>query len=400
MLAAVLLFNLWFAPDSIPEPAPLTRAEPATVVVHRQPSVPIVALRLSLLANDPPGYAGAGHLIQHLIYPSLQDRAARVGGAVEIQRTADALVYTATGPATELDYLAGLLTSTLYAPDAPLDAMLRVSRELREERLAEWETAPGHARSMLRAQLFPSDISAAGTDRSAARLTGGVLPAVWRAMYQPDRVAVVAVGDVDLQSVRRAFATLPDPPSAPSLGLSRDSIVLGPLAPPQATRAWVGVSYLVGDADPATASILARLLGERVRSRLPSSAQVESEHWWTHHGQAITLLAAVPGPSLGAARTAVNTAVGNLEGNLDFLSVTAAANSIRRELLFYSRRPDRMADVIGQFVDRSGDSESAEAFYRALERADDEDVRDLLEQLADQTPARVEIPPQVLQQRR
>lgn len=400
MLALVGILASLAGADSIPAAGlEASRADPPAVVVHRQPSVPLVSLRLSVLANDPPGYAGAGHLIQHLLYPSMQERVSRVGGEVQIQRTADAVVYTATGPAAELDYLADLLISTLRPAPPALDALLRVSRELREERLAEWETAPAHTRSMLRAQLFPADISAAGTDRSGAQFTTGQIPAIWDAMFRPERVSVVAVGDVYLGDVQAAFSDLPEARRGGELRVQRDSVILSPLAPAEATRAWVGVGYLATDLEPAAVTAATRLLGDLVRERVPS-AQVEAEHWWTHHGQAIVLIAAVPGPELAAARRALDTAVGSLSRNLDFLSVLGTATTLRREMLFYARTPQRMAEVIGQFIDRGGDADATERFFTALDRLDDRDVRQVLEALEDQTPARVEIPPQVLQPRR
>jgi predicted Zn-dependent peptidase len=85
MLTLVLLVGLLF-PEAVlsadrPQPEHARTADGATLVVHRQPALPVVALRLSIVANDPPGYAGAGHMMQHLLFPALQDRVHRVGGA-------------------------------------------------------------------------------------------------------------------------------------------------------------------------------------------------------------------------------------------------------------------------------------------------------------------------------
>jgi predicted Zn-dependent peptidase len=404
MLSKVLLGStlaaLGLATDAAVIPVEHGRlANGAAVVIHRQPAVPIVSLRMSILAQDPAGYAGAGHMIQHLLYPGLRDRAARVGGQVQIQRTSDAVVYTVTGPARELPFLSDLLISTLTLPTFTLDAILRADRELREERFAEWETAPAHARSMLRAQLFPADISAAGTDRSATRFTAASLPGVWAQMYGPERVVVVAVGDVFLGDVVRAFGDLPASTEVRPLGIQRDSVVLVPLAPPQATRAWFAQAHLATDQSPAAATVTTRMLGDVVRRRLPS-AQVNAEHWWTHHGQAIALVVAVPEQEAAAARRVLGTALESLLDEVNFLRTVDAATAVRRELLFYSRTPDRMAEVIGHFVDRGGDPNATERFYADLDRVDDDDVRAILEALIERTPARVEIPPQALQPRR
>src|SRR5688500_538875 len=114
---AVALALATATPDTVPAPPAPAAAEPA-VVVLRQPALPIVALRLSLLADDPPGYAGAGHLMQHLHLDRLEERVRRVGGRVQAVRTADAVIYTVVGPAVELDYLAESLRGALAPPPA------------------------------------------------------------------------------------------------------------------------------------------------------------------------------------------------------------------------------------------------------------------------------------------
>jgi len=402
ILPLILLAASFAPPDSVPAGAiarEISTADRPAVVVHRQPSVPVVSIRLSVLANDPPGYSGAGHMIQHLALPTLQERVSRVGGRVQMQRTADAIVYTVTGPSSELEFLSESLAATLNPPTASPDALLRIDRLLREARLAEWELAAGHVRSTLRAQIFPTDLSAAGTDRSATRLTGAVLPRLWRHMYRPDRVSIVAVGDVFLGDVQRVFSNLPAPPDVPELVLQRDSVMAGSLAPPQATRAWFGAGYLIPDDDPASATVTAHLLGNVIRARLPT-AQVDAEHWWSHHGMAIVLVVAVPERDMVAARRVMGTAVSTLRSELSFVRATDAAVAIRREMLFSSRTPDRMAELVGQFVDREGDPNATERYYARLDELDDRDVRAILDRMTNSTPARVEIPPQALQPRR
>jgi predicted Zn-dependent peptidase len=144
MLNLAVAFALAFAaPDTVPPPPPdaAVLAEPA-IVVLRQPALPIVALRLSLLADDPPGYAGAGHLMQHLLLPRLEERIARVGGRVQAVRTSDAVVYTVVGPAGELDYMAETLRAVLRAPTAGTAEMLAAAAAVTQERGAEREIAP------------------------------------------------------------------------------------------------------------------------------------------------------------------------------------------------------------------------------------------------------------------
>ncbi|HEX2189311.1 MAG TPA: hypothetical protein VHG51_10460, partial [Longimicrobiaceae bacterium] len=79
--------------------------------------------------------------------------------------------------------------------------------------------------------------------------------------------------------------------------------------------------------------------------------------------------------------------------------VRDAAAGVRRDMLFYARRPERMADVVGQFIDREGDPDAAQRFYAAVEQVDEEAVRRVLEQLAERTPTTVDVPPQRLPNR-
>ena len=212
------------------------------ITVHRQPALPTVALRLSIVADDPPGYAGAGHFFQHLLLPALQDQAARVGGRVQAIRGSDAIVYTVVGPASELDYLAGILRSALRAPTPRTEDLLSSRGALAGERAAERETAPQYVRAALRARLFPGDLPAAGTDDAAARLSTARLDEVWGEIYRPERVSIVAVGDVELDAVRRAFRSLPPAPSRAPESLPEDTVPSLEADTPQATRSvseWV-----------------------------------------------------------------------------------------------------------------------------------------------------------------
>lgn len=394
LLATTLAASVPVAPpDTMPEPL-LPTARAGLVVVHRQPALPVVALRLSVLSSDPPGYAGAGLLIQHLAFPSLRDQVRRVGGRVQMQRTSDALIYTVVGPASELEYLAGVLRSALATPRTGRGELLVARHALRETRLAEWEIARGHVRAALRAQLFPEDLSVAGTESSVEHLDPTSLPAVWSQMYDPDRVLVMAVGDVRMAAVEEAFAELPRLPARPPEPRV-DTVPAAPLAPAEATRGWLGLAYSGAELDSPALTVAARLLRDLLRERVPTATTVEADHWWTHHGQALALVLAVPGPNLPAARRTLGTALTTLQESLDEARVRAAATAVRREMLFYARTPERMAEVLGGFADREGDVDAAQRFYGRLEQVREADVRQVLETLAARTPARVDIPPQV-----
>lgn len=388
MLTLLLALGLGAAADSVP-----ARAAAPAVVVHRQPALPVVALRLSLLADDPAGYAGAGHLFQHLHLPAMEVRAARVGGRVQAARTPDAVVYTVVGPAAELTALAGILQGALRPPAAGTAELLRAQHDLAQERGAERQVAADYVRAALRARVFPRDLPPAGTDASAARLSVARLDNVWGAMYRPDRVSVVAVGDVELDDVRRAFRDLPAAPLAP-LGLRADTVRAFAADTPQATRGWLARAWAAPDADPAALTVTARLLRTHLRRRMTRSA-VDVEHWWTHHGQALALVVATPDSLVRVARGTVDGSLASLAGTLDARLVRDAAAGVRRDMLFFARTPERMADVLGAFADRGDGADAAQRFYAAVEAVTVDDVRGVLDALRAADPAAVEVAAQL-----
>lgn len=379
------------AADTVP-PAPPAAAEEPAVVVLRQPALPIVALRMSLLADDPPGYAGAGHLVQHLVLPSLEERVARVGGRVQAVRTSDAVVYTVIGPAAELDYLAQTLRGVLRAPTPGTAEMLQSLAALGQERSAERETAAQYVRAALRARLFPDDRPAAGTEASLARLNTARLGEVWGAMYRPERVSIVAVGDVEVDGVRRAFRDVP-PAGGGSAAPRADTVRAFAADTPQATRAWIGRAWAASDEDPATLTVTARLLRNNLRRRMTRS-QVDVEHWWTHHGQALALVVATPDSLVATARRTSEGSLTALRDALDETLVRDAAASVRREMLLFARTPERMADVLGAFADRGEGADAAQRFFAAVDAVTEEDVRALLERLLEEDAVLVEVPAQ------
>jgi predicted Zn-dependent peptidase len=402
MLLALLL-TAALAPDTLPTPE-VSTARDVSIVVHRQPAVPIVALRVSLLADDPPGYAGAGHKLQHVLLPGLQQRAARVGGRVQVARNSDALVYTLTGPATELPYLAGIIRTALRPRILEATELLQARYDLDEERKAEWEQADAHVRSALRASLFPQDMPAAGTPTSALRLEGGQLLSAWNYMYRPERISVVAIGDVAASDVENAFRDM-----GPLLGtgvgevplddFAADTAVITPAAVPQATRHWLGLGFSLSNVEPAAVSITARLLQKSIQQNL-RTAQVTADHWWTHHGQAIALVMASSTARPASLAAPATAAIERLQDALDDEQIRVVATEIQREMLFASRTPERMAEIVGQFVDRSRDPNAAQQFYTRLARVNEREVRRVLTAMMVSPPQQVEVPAQVLNVRR
>ena len=392
MLSLFLIAALGADTMALPRPAP--QAAPA-ITVHRQPALPVVALRLSLLADDPRGFAGAGHLIQHLHLPAMEEQVARVGGRVQALRSSDALVYTVTGPASELEYLAGVLRGVLRAPQPAQPQMLMALNTLSEERAAERETALSYVRAALRQRIFPDELPAAGTPASARRLEAARLDALWGEMYAPERVSVVAVGDVGADEVTRALRSLPAAGEARLGETPADTAPALAADTPQATRAWVGWAAPAPGDDAASLSVAARLVRNRLRRTMTSSS-VEVEHWWTHRGHALAIIVATPGERVATARRTVAGAVTATAGALDEAAVRDAAAGVSRDLLFYSRTPERMAEVLGAFADRGDSADAAQRFFAALDAVTVDSVRAALEAVAAGQASTVGVSPQRL----
>jgi predicted Zn-dependent peptidase len=164
---------------------------------------------------------------------------------------------------------------------------------------------------------------------------------------------------------------------------------------PQATRGWIARAWDASDQDPAALTVTTRLLRNHLRRRMTRS-QVDVEHWWTHHGQALALVLATPDSLIPAARRTAEGSLTALRDALDERLVRDAAASVRREMLFFSRTPERMADVIGAFADRGEGADAAQRFYAAVDAVTEADVRAVLGRLLELNAVVVEVAPQRL----
>jgi predicted Zn-dependent peptidase len=105
---------------------------------------------------------------------------------------------------------------------------------------------------------------------------------------------------------------------------------------------------------------------------------------------------ATPGARAATARRTVSGALAALDADLDPEAVQAAARAVRRDLLFFGRTPERMAEVIGSFADRTGESDAAQRFFGLLDRVDEETVRRVLSELRASEVVTLEVAPQRL----
>ncbi len=223
-------------------------------------------------------------------------------------------------------------------------------------------------------------------------------------MYRPERISVVAIGGVSASEVENAFRDMGSllgtgVGEVPLDDLAVDTAVVTPGAVPQATRNWLGVGYSLSNVEPAAVSITARLL-QRSLQRSLRTAQVTADHWWTHHGQAMSLVVASPTARPASLVAPVTAAIQQLQDALDQEQIRGVATEIQREMLFASRTPERMAEMIGQFVDRDRDPNAAQQFYARLARVNEREIRRVLTAMTASPPQQVQVPAQVLNVRR
>ncbi|HEY0155247.1 MAG TPA: hypothetical protein VGB92_24755, partial [Longimicrobium sp.] len=108
------------------------------------------------------------------------------------------------------------------------------------------------------------------------------------------------------------------------------------------------------------------------------------------------IVAATTGERAAAARRSVAGALAATATALEENAVRDAVAGVRRDLLFYSRTPERMAEVLGAFADRGEGGEAAQRFFAALDAVTVDSVRAALEGARAGTPVTVSVAPQRL----
>lgn len=180
----------------------LTLATGLRVVVDRDPSLPIVEVRVAIAAgagDDPPGHSGLAHLSEHLAFGRLADGrgydtelaplAVRTDGWTEL----DTMGFTAIGPSDALGPLLGRELVRFRDGLAPVDveAERKVIEAERRQNARPFQLDPA------RAAIWPAghpwhravDGGEGGTAEDVVAWT--------RAQWTPDRTMVVIAGDLD-----------------------------------------------------------------------------------------------------------------------------------------------------------------------------------------------------------
>lgn len=219
--------------------------------------------------HDPPNRSGAAHLLEHLLFegsahvpPGAYDRILEAsGGHSNASTWFDRTHYHAAVPAAARRQLVWLEEERLlrFAP-ALTDAAVAVQRQVvANERRQAYDNRPyGRAEEVLFATLFPSDHPYSrptiGWAEDIERLDADTLRAFHAAYYRPERIVVVAAGQVDAplaaeleERLAAMTPSAPDPeleaPAGPSNGAGRIVTMKDEVSFPRWYIAWSGPAY-------------------------------------------------------------------------------------------------------------------------------------------------------------
>lgn len=228
-----------------------------TVVVHRDPALPIVAVNLWYhvgSANERPGRTGFAHLFEHIMFEGskhvpegefdtlLESVGASANGSTSTDRTN----YVEEVPSTALELALWLEADRMgWLLDTMDRSKLDIQREVvKNERRQAYENQPyGLAWETLSAALYPPDhpyhwpVIGSMEDLEAATLDD--VNSFFRTWYGPNNASLVVAGDVRVDEVRRLverwFGEIPAGPEVPRV------------TPPDPTLAAPGILVLEDD---------------------------------------------------------------------------------------------------------------------------------------------------------
>lgn len=363
------------------------------LVVREQNAPPLIAIRLSVPVSEPPSLAGAGRVLQLLVENRARSEVERFGGELVLSRTPTHLVYAVRGPAAAFGEMVAVLKYAVAPPLGIATTQSAIWVTARQEALADFETPERLLRQRLEAILFPELAPLEAAPELQRLPSAAQLEWFWRRWFRPERFAVVVVGAISPEQARAAFRGWPVPPRTNARPPGSSS---GGGEPPRLEVIGVrtGLGYPGGATQPAALAIAAALIDEA----LPALGlrQATSELWWMSGRTALVVMGAAPPSGPGAPfslTTTLQLAVAGAASRTTTADLERVRHRLRHSLLMRARTPGGMADVIGEFLDRTGDPQGANDFLVELSELDDDDIRSTLRTLVYRSPLVVELAP-------
>jgi zinc protease len=216
----------------------LTLANGLSVILHRDPALPLVAVNIWYHVgprNEPAGRSGFAHLFEHLMFAGSRhvgrefDVLLESIGATNVNGTTsyDRTNYFETVPRDQLDLVLWIESDRMgYLLDVLDQELLDVQRDVvKNERRQSYDNAPyGPSYLALLDALFPSGhpyngaVIGSMADLSAATLDD--VRGFFRDYYTPSNATIAIAGDFDpvalKASIQKYFGTLPNRPKKPT----------------------------------------------------------------------------------------------------------------------------------------------------------------------------------------
>ncbi len=367
-----------------------TLANGLHVILHRDPSVPVVAVNVWYhvgSANEKPGRTGFAHLFEHLMFEGsknvpegafdtlLEGAGANNNGSTTTDRTN----YVIDLPSNALDLALFLESDRMgYLLDTMTPARVDGQRDVvKNERRQSYENAPyGRASLELSSLLYPKDhpynwptigsmedLSAAGRDDVAD---------FFKTYYAPNNASLVIAGDIDFAETRRLvekwFGEIPRGPAVPPIappaavldGVKKHTMT-DKVQLPRLYLAWhTPAVFEPGDAAmDIAASLLTGGKNARLYRRLVYEMQIAQDVNAFQQSQGLgsvfmIIATARPGQSLEKLQQVIDEELETLRANLpDEREMTRTLNQI--EANFY-----RQMERVGGF---SGKADQLNAYY-------------------------------------
>ncbi|HVJ21357.1 MAG TPA: pitrilysin family protein [Polyangiaceae bacterium] len=275
-----------------------------TVILHRDPSLPLCAVNLWYHvgpANEPPGRSGFAHLFEHLMFEGSRnvgdqfDQLLESVGATNVNGTTswDRTNYFETVPREQLELVLWIESDRMAFMLEGLDQeRLDVQRDVvKNERRQSYENAPyGPSALVLSDALFPKGhpyhgaIIGSMEDLSAATL--GDVKQFFKTYYVPSNATLAIAGDFEVDVAKRQiekyFATLPSAPrpprpskTTPPLSAAQRIVVDEPVSLAKVSMGWITPPAYTRD--DVVLDIVTSVLGIGKSSRLYQKLVVQQQ---------------------------------------------------------------------------------------------------------------------------
>ncbi|MEX2526595.1 MAG: hypothetical protein WEA09_03060 [Gemmatimonadota bacterium] len=273
-------------PDHVLEPPGGPR-----IVLFSTPGEEGVAMHVSIPLEEGATEAGWGWTLQELAVSRAMGAVGQMGAMIQGRRSPWGISYLVAGPRREADHLGWILRVLLEEPTAAsLDGLLNRALERAESRR---ETPDGRLASVLLEMLVPGALPLEGTPESLQLLSAGLLREFWYRTHQRSNMTLVVVGDVTPETILTLIHSTGAPESARAGPLDLPFAFPSPAPPPPPLRSWYGEGVLLPPATSPLATMVARLLSQRLEAGvIPGEARLDLHPLAT--STALTLRGAVP----------------------------------------------------------------------------------------------------------